>query len=66
MDYYSVTAFRKMNAFRKEGQLCDVVIKAEGREFLAHRVVLAASSDYFDAMFSSGVSLFLNVFSFFQ
>ncbi|VDO92523.1 unnamed protein product [Schistosoma mattheei] len=55
-----------MNAFRKEGQLCDVVIKAEGREFLAHRVVLAASSDYFDAMFSSGVSLFLNLFSFFQ
>ncbi|CAH8472879.1 unnamed protein product [Schistosoma haematobium] len=56
MDYYSVTAFRKMNAFRKEGQLCDVVIKAEGREFLAHRVVLAASSDYFDAMFSSGMA----------
>ncbi|CAH8450976.1 unnamed protein product [Schistosoma turkestanicum] len=55
-DYYSVTAFKKMNAFRKEGQLCDVVIKAEGKEFLAHRVVLAASSDYFDAMFSSGMA----------
>ncbi|CAH8473128.1 unnamed protein product [Schistosoma rodhaini] len=55
-DYYSVTAFKKMNAFRKEGQLCDVVIKAESREFLAHRVVLAASSDYFDAMFSSGMA----------
>ncbi|KAK4473873.1 hypothetical protein MN116_003203 [Schistosoma mekongi] len=56
MDHYSITAFKKMNSFRKEGQLCDVVIKAEGREFLAHRVVLAASSDYFDAMFSSGMA----------
>ncbi len=47
-----------MNAFRKRGQLCDVVVKVGGREFPAHRVVLAASSDYFDAMFSSGVSFF--------
>ncbi|CAH8454944.1 unnamed protein product [Heterobilharzia americana] len=55
-NHYSVTAFRKMNSFRKKGKLCDVVIKAEGREFLAHRVVLAASSDYFNAMFSSGMA----------
>nr|CAH8824809.1 unnamed protein product [Trichobilharzia regenti] len=56
LDHNSVIAFKKMNSFRKKGQLCDVVIKAEGREFLAHRVVLAASSDYFDAMFSSGMA----------
>ncbi|VDL93600.1 unnamed protein product [Schistocephalus solidus] len=45
-----------MNAFRKHGQLCDIVVKVGGREFPAHRVVLAASSDYFDAMFSSGMA----------
>lgn len=48
-----------MNVFRKRGQLCDVVIKVGGQEFLAHRVVLAATSDYFDAMFSNGVSQFI-------
>ncbi len=56
---YSASAFAKMNAFRKRGQLCDVRVKVDGREFPAHRVVLAASSDYFDAMFSSGVSSFV-------
>ncbi|CAL8071894.1 unnamed protein product [Calicophoron daubneyi] len=55
-EVYSVIAFTKMNAFRKRGQLCDVVIKVGGREFLAHRVVLAATSDYFDAMFSNGMA----------
>ncbi|OON21649.1 BTB/POZ domain protein [Opisthorchis viverrini] len=53
---YSMAAFTKMNTFRKRGQLCDVVIKVGGREFLAHRVVLAATSDYFDAMFSNGMA----------
>ncbi|KAF8565218.1 hypothetical protein P879_07256 [Paragonimus westermani] len=51
-----MAAFSKMNIFRKHGQLCDVVIKVGGREFLAHRVVLAATSDYFDAMFSNGMA----------
>ncbi|KAF5400004.1 BTB/POZ domain protein [Paragonimus heterotremus] len=55
-DVYTMAAFSKMNIFRKHGQLCDVVIKVGGREFLAHRVVLAATSDYFDAMFSNGMA----------
>ncbi|KAF5900049.1 kelch-like protein 33, partial [Clarias magur] len=46
---------------------CDVELEAEGRIFHAHRVLLSACSDYFRAMFSSGmketyqssVSLFL-------
>ena len=53
---FSLNAFAKMNIFRKRGQLCDVVVKVGGRVFPAHRVVLAASSDYFGAMFSNGVS----------
>ncbi|KAG7314080.1 hypothetical protein KOW79_022576 [Hemibagrus wyckioides] len=34
---------------------CDVELEAEGRTFHAHRVILSASSDYFRAMFSSGM-----------
>ncbi|KAI5087925.1 kelch-like protein 33, partial [Silurus meridionalis] len=34
---------------------CDVELEAQGRKFHAHRVILSASSDYFHAMFSSGM-----------
>ncbi|XP_073693665.1 kelch-like protein 33 [Garra rufa] len=34
---------------------CDVELVAEGTVFLAHRVLLAASSDYFRGMFTSGM-----------
>ncbi|KAI4887645.1 hypothetical protein NFI96_020499 [Prochilodus magdalenae] len=39
----------------EEGVGCDVELEAEGRVFQAHKVLLAASSDYFRAMFSSGM-----------
>ncbi|XP_007493497.1 kelch-like protein 34 [Monodelphis domestica] len=38
---------------RDEGFLCDVKLEAEGSEFLAHRSLLACSSDYFKALFKS-------------
>lgn len=34
---------------------CDIVLEAQEREFTAHRVLLAASSDYFRGMFTSGM-----------
>ncbi|XP_062372401.1 kelch-like protein 33 [Sardina pilchardus] len=34
---------------------CDIVLQAEEKEFTAHRVILAASSDYFRGMFASGM-----------
>uniref|UniRef100_A0A8C4QMH2 BTB domain-containing protein n=1 Tax=Eptatretus burgeri TaxID=7764 RepID=A0A8C4QMH2_EPTBU len=41
-----------LDTFRLQGQLLtDVVLKANGCEFPCHRVVLAASSPYFRAMF---------------
>jgi hypothetical protein len=32
---------------------CDVVVTACGRSFLAHKIVLAAASPYFDSIFRS-------------
>lgn len=41
-----------MAHLRKEGKLCDVSLLVEGEVFPAHRVVLAGSSPYFQAMFT--------------
>ncbi|XP_007524983.2 zinc finger and BTB domain-containing protein 7A [Erinaceus europaeus] len=43
-----------LNEQRTQGLLCDVVILAEGREFPTHRSVLAACSQYFKKLFTSG------------
>ena len=45
-----------MNTLRQQNQLCDVVLKAANTEVHAHRVVLASSSPYFLAMFTSELS----------
>uniref|UniRef100_A0A8C9FB25 Kelch-like protein 3 n=1 Tax=Pavo cristatus TaxID=9049 RepID=A0A8C9FB25_PAVCR len=45
-------AFKVMNELRSKRLLCDVVIVAETVEMEAHRVVLAACSPYFCAMFT--------------
>nr|XP_039269607.1 kelch-like protein 12 [Styela clava] len=44
-----------MNELRSENVLCDVTIKCQDVELPAHRVVLAASSSYFRAMFTTGM-----------
>uniref|UniRef100_A0A8C3TFI3 BTB domain-containing protein n=1 Tax=Chelydra serpentina TaxID=8475 RepID=A0A8C3TFI3_CHESE len=45
-----------MNALRKSGTLCDVTLRVAHKDFAAHRIVLAACSDYFCAMFTSELS----------
>ncbi|KAF7231748.1 kelch-like protein 2 [Nothobranchius furzeri] len=45
-------AFKVMNELRSQSLLCDVTIVAEDVEISAHRVVLAAGSSYFHAMFT--------------
>lgn len=41
---------------RENGALCDVTLVSNGKKIKAHRVVLAACSEYFNAMFTSGLS----------
>nr|XP_039259242.1 zinc finger and BTB domain-containing protein 46-like [Styela clava] len=40
-------ALLQLNNLRREGILCDLTIIVEGREYKAHKAVMAASSDYF-------------------
>ena len=48
-------AFTRFSEFRTKNKLCDVVIKVGELTLHAHRVVLAACSPYFSAMFSGGM-----------
>ena len=45
----------KCAQFREQGEFIDVYLKVRGEVFSAHRIVLAASSDYFHAMFAHGM-----------
>ena len=45
----------KCAQFREQGEFIDVHLKASKEVFSAHRIVLAASSDYFHAMFAHGM-----------
>ncbi|CAF0817955.1 unnamed protein product [Didymodactylos carnosus] len=42
----------RMNKLRKSESLCDITLKVENTYFPAHKIVLAAASDYFAAMFT--------------
>lgn len=52
---YCLQMMNSLNEFRKHNILCEVVIVVNGKQFYAHRNVLAASSPYFRAMFSSNM-----------
>ncbi|XP_055883226.1 kelch-like protein 12 [Biomphalaria glabrata] len=54
-DVHSKEILSTMNTLRKANKLCDVVLRVEKQCFPAHRIVLAASSDYFNAMFTNGM-----------
>ncbi len=46
----------EMHKFYKDERFCDIILCVEGRRFNCHRLVLAASSLYFERMFSNGMS----------
>lgn len=53
---HAKSILNSMNSLRKSNTLCDVTLRVEQKDFPAHRIVLAACSDYFCAMFTSEVS----------
>ena len=52
---HSREMFEILNTMRQKQLHTDVILRVRGKDFQAHRVILAASSRYFDAMFSSGM-----------
>jgi hypothetical protein len=56
VDYTDVAHFRalgqSMNCFRENDELCDVTLLVEGQKIRAHKIILAAASPYFKAMFT--------------
>ena len=53
---HSQQLIARMNKLRKAEHLCDVTLKVEQTLFPVHRLVLAAVSDYFAAMFTGEVN----------
>lgn len=52
---HSASLLQGLAALRAQGQLLDVVLTINREAFHAHKVVLAACSDYFRAMFTGGM-----------
>ena len=52
---HSEILLSKYAQFREQGELFDVGLKVGEEVFSAHRIVLAASSNYFHAVFASGM-----------
>lgn len=46
------TAFKVLEELRQQNQLCDVTIRVENRDCVAHRAVLASTCPYFRGMFT--------------
>lgn len=54
--YFSSDLLSSLSEMRQKGLLCDVTIRVAGTDISAHRNVLAATSPYFRAMFTSDFS----------
>ncbi|XP_047223339.1 actin-binding protein IPP isoform X3 [Girardinichthys multiradiatus] len=52
---YASLILAQMNKMRLRSDFCDVGLKVGGQVFKVHRLVLAASSPYFSALFSGGM-----------
>ena len=55
MRAHSEILLSKCAQFREQSEFIDVSLKVDEEVFSAHRIVLAASSDYFHAMFARGM-----------
>ncbi|XP_048845794.1 actin-binding protein IPP isoform X3 [Brienomyrus brachyistius] len=55
-DRYARLILAQINKMRLRADFCDVQLQVGGRLFSVHRLVLAASSPYFAALFAGGMS----------
>ncbi|XP_070565832.1 kelch-like protein diablo [Ptychodera flava] len=55
LQQHAVSMLSIMHNLRENGSLCDVTLSVQGKLIAAHRLVLAACSPYFNAMFTSEV-----------
>lgn len=55
-DRYARLILAQINKMRLHSDFCDVRLKVGSGVFRVHRLVLAASSPYFSALFSGGMS----------
>lgn len=53
---HSFKLLSKLHLLRKRGLMCDATLTVGERDFAVHRIVLSASSSYFQVMFSSGMA----------
>ncbi|KAI8494463.1 hypothetical protein Bbelb_276890 [Branchiostoma belcheri] len=51
---HQTAILKQLDAFRASGRFCDVTVGAGGKTFKCHRVLLAASSSYFESLFLLG------------
>ncbi|XP_058968311.1 kelch-like protein 1 isoform X2 [Pocillopora verrucosa] len=49
---HHLKTFKKMEGYRKDSKLCDIILVVGEKRIKAHRLVLAAFSDYFSALFT--------------
>lgn len=49
-------SFPNFEQIRRKGKLCDVTLIVDQQKYSAHKIVLAATIPFFDAMFLSGMS----------
>ena len=50
---YYEKLFERLNALRRQKTFCDVTVAVKGKEFKAHKVVLAAASPFFLSLWES-------------
>ena len=51
---WGLDIYKGVHELYSRQELCDTILHAGGQEFLCHRVILAAASPYFHAMFLGG------------
>lgn len=49
----SSTILREMNKFRQQGLFCDCTLVVQAQHFPVHKLILAAASEYFRALFTT-------------